>query len=368
MHLAEDTILPVPAKVGFLTERMLPGLGMDRLNHALAGGLAARGWPVSVHAAQADRDLVPPGAALRPLPHVRSRRAPGADAWAVEALPALEADRSVRWVLTTPPWYALAPWLANTTILHGGTSPPTGLGWKGAATYLYREASQGLLWFPAATRIVTLSRFLARGLPPMLQAKTHIMPLGWDHYPRASAEEAAAAREPLAKGARHLLLYMGRLNAAYQPYKGLLGLVELASQLPRTRLVCAGFGDAADERALTALGCTVLRNHPSAEMGALVAAADVVVMASEWEGYGLPAAEAQYQGTPVAALDRGALGEVVAAGKSGVLAPDLPALGQAVRALLGDPARRADLGAAGQERGEAHPWSRSVEWFAGLLS
>lgn len=361
----------MPRKAGFLTDRMLPGLGIDRLNAMLSAGLARRGWDAFIHAGRADPDLAPEGVRVRPLPHIRSRRAPVADMWAPEALPALSAEADVRWVLTTPPWYALTPWLHDTTILHGGSSPPTGLGWKGLATYLYREVSQDLCWFPFATRIVTISRFLEGGLPAWLRHKTFVVEPGWDHYGPADPEEAGALRDRVlaaASGARRLLLYLGRLNVPYQPYKGLMDLVEIAAGIPGAHLVCAGFGDERDVRVLRDLGCTVLPNHPSAEMAALIAAADCVVMASRWEGYGLPAAEAQAQGTPIAALDRGALREVVADGVSGLLAPDVPGLAAAVERILSDRALAESLGAAGRERAEAHGWEAAVDAFAEALA
>ncbi|MDQ6691162.1 MAG: glycosyltransferase [Candidatus Dormibacteraeota bacterium] len=69
----------------------------------------------------------------------------------------------------------------------------------------------------------------------------------------------------------------------------------------------------------------------------LMSRAAVLVMPVKWdEPFGLVAAEAQVAGCPVAAYDRGALGEVVAAGLGGFLAPpgDVPALAAAIRDCL----------------------------------
>ena len=87
--------------------------------------------------------------------------------------------------------------------------------------------------------------------------------------------------------------------------------------------------------------------------GALAAhfrSADVLVMVSEHEGFGVPLLEAMGQGLPVVALDAGAVAEVL--GGAGVLvetsAPG--ALAATVGALVSDPERRAALAEAGRRR------------------
>jgi glycosyltransferase involved in cell wall biosynthesis len=79
---------------------------------------------------------------------------------------------------------------------------------------------------------------------------------------------------------------------------------------------------------------------------------EVLVSPSLYEGFGLPAAEAQACGTPVVATTAGAFPEVVGDGVTGMLVPpgDAPALADAIEALLRDPARRVAMGAAGVRR------------------
>ena len=62
--------------------------------------------------------------------------------------------------------------------------------------------------------------------------------------------------------------------------------------------------------------------------------------------------EAMAAGLPVIAVDTGAIGEMVADGQTGILVPpnDGPAVLAAIEGLLGDPARRATMGAAGRSR------------------
>ncbi|MBI1352381.1 MAG: glycosyltransferase [Actinomycetales bacterium] len=85
----------------------------------------------------------------------------------------------------------------------------------------------------------------------------------------------------------------------------------------------------------------------------LYAEAELAVVPSLYEGFSLPAAEAMACGVPVLATTGGALPEVV--GPDGeaarTVAPGDPsALAAMILELLGDPAQRARLGAAGRER------------------
>ncbi len=84
--------------------------------------------------------------------------------------------------------------------------------------------------------------------------------------------------------------------------------------------------------------------------------AQVMVSPSLYEGFGLPAAEAQACGTPVVATTAGAFPEVIADDETGILVPpaDAPALADAIQRLLSDPTRRTAMGAAGTHRIEDH--------------
>ncbi len=90
------------------------------------------------------------------------------------------------------------------------------------------------------------------------------------------------------------------------------------------------------------------------ELVAAMARADVLVMTSRHEGFGVPALEAMSLGLPVVANDAGALPEVV--GDAGLLvdARDPYALAGAVARVLGDDDLRGALSAAGRAR--SPPW------------
>jgi len=92
--------------------------------------------------------------------------------------------------------------------------------------------------------------------------------------------------------------------------------------------------------------------------------AQVAVVPSLYEGFGLPAAEAMACGTPVVTTRAGALPEVVGEDGAGVLVPprDPQALAEGIRQVLEDPEQGEKMGRSGRERAERlFSWRRVAE-------
>ena len=90
--------------------------------------------------------------------------------------------------------------------------------------------------------------------------------------------------------------------------------------------------------------------------GPAYGAADVVALASTWEGLGLALVEAAQHGRPVVATRVGGIPEVVGDGETGLLVPpgDASALASAMARLLGDANLRRRMAAAGRARVAQH--------------
>ncbi len=104
-----------------------------------------------------------------------------------------------------------------------------------------------------------------------------------------------------------------------------------------------------------------------ATVASAYAAADVLVVTSEHEGFCVPVVEAMAAGVPVVAFDRGAVPEVL--GGAGVLVGDKDpyALAASISALLADAPRRDAMVAAGRRRLAELDLDAAAERFVDLL-
>jgi len=166
-----------------------------------------------------------------------------------------------------------------------------------------------------------------------------------------------------------LALFAGRAD----PYKNLITLVKAAELLnrkggPRCTVVVAGAEDprypevgdyvrsAGMEKDVIFAG-----SQDEEALIGLYNAADVLVLPSLYEGFGLPPLEAMACGTPVICSDRTSLPEVV--GDAGILLDplDTRALASAMERVFTDAALRDRMSRAGLERAKLFPWRRTAE-------
>jgi alpha-1,3-rhamnosyl/mannosyltransferase len=107
---------------------------------------------------------------------------------------------------------------------------------------------------------------------------------------------------------------------------------------------------------------------PEADLPLLYAGAELVVLPSLIEGFGLPALEAMACGAPVLASNRSSLPEVV--GEAGCLIDPLDetALAQRLEQVLGDPDMRRAMSQAGLRRARLFTWQQAAEKFLDLYA
>ena len=158
------------------------------------------------------------------------------------------------------------------------------------------------------------------------------------------------------------LLFFGRII----PSKGVSDAIEALGQIRREggpefelRLVGQGQHEWAEQLARdNGIADRVSLRGPAddAELKAELEAADLAVLPSNFEAFGLAFAEAQAAGLPVVAFRAGSVPEVVADGVTGWLAPrgDVAGLAAGLRAALEDPEETFRRGRAARERVQTH--------------
>jgi glycogen(starch) synthase len=175
-----------------------------------------------------------------------------------------------------------------------------------------------------------------------------ISPRGW----RPSTSAVHATRSAHSPEGAPVVVYFGRLEWEKGVHDLVAALPRVRRAFPGTRLVVAGQGRQASALVEQAKKLRIRRSvdfvgHlPDRALVALLAAADVVVLPSRYEPFGIVALEAAAAGAPLVASTAGGLAELVVDGVTGlsVTPGDVEGIAEAVRAVLTDPeaaARRA---------------------------
>jgi glycosyltransferase involved in cell wall biosynthesis len=245
------------------------------------------------------------------------------------------------------------------------TSPPRRVGYE-------RELGR------AADRVIVQCRdeireLLRLGVP---HGRMALVPSGVD-IDRFRPDGPIAARE----AGRARILTVARLVER----KGIEDLIRALPQVPGAELVVAGgpppgelsadpyaarlrrlIADCAVADRVRVLGAVAAH-----EMPAWYRSADVLAAAPWYEPFGLTPLEAMACGVPVVATAVGGLTDTIVDGVTGDLVPprDPPALGAALRRLLGDQMRRMSYGAAALDRAAyAYAWPHVAARLTGVYA
>lgn len=166
---------------------------------------------------------------------------------------------------------------------------------------------------------------------------------------RFGRRDGGRVRHALGIRAEPVVTFVGRLA----PQKDPVGLLEAFGALSGGTLMMVGEGplrEAVERRIReTHLKQRVILLDPRPDVAGLLAASDIFVLPSRWEGLPFVIIEAMMSGLPVVATRVGGVPELVEDGLTGVLVPpgDPKALEHALARLLSDPRLRRRMGAAG---------------------
>jgi glycosyltransferase involved in cell wall biosynthesis len=332
--------------------------GGNTYDRRVCRGLAALGWAVHEHAVPGDWPR--PGEAGHAALALAVRRIPDGAVVLVDGLIASAAPEAL---------VPQARRLRQVVLVHMplGHRPPDDE--AGAVRAREREV------LAAAAAVVTTSAWSRRRL-----GELYALPADRVHVSEPGVDAACLAPGSAAGDA---LLCV----AALTPDKGhdvLLDGLATATDLS-WRCACVGslardpaFADGVRRRArMGGLGDRVRFPGPRTgpELDRAYAGADLLVLASRAETYGMVVTEALARGLPVLATEVGgvseALGHARGGARPGLMVPpgDPAALGAALRRWLGDPVLRARLrGAARERRVSLRPWSATAADLAGVLA
>jgi glycosyltransferase involved in cell wall biosynthesis len=211
---------------------------------------------------------------------------------------------------------------------------------------LYRGVASGAAAVVAASSIERDDVAAAGVVPP---ERIHVRGNG---FPEPFQAPAARRAELGIPDGAPIVLYVGRIAAG----KGIEHLVAALQELPEAHLVLVG----PDDRHGVAEGLGGERVHVVGPTGeppfALYRLADVFVLPSAGESFGMVAAEAAAAGTPVVVTDRCGVAEFFRKDEALVVPDRRTAILDAVRSVLTDPALRARLAAGGVDAARRSSW------------
>jgi phosphatidylinositol alpha 1,6-mannosyltransferase len=170
-------------------------------------------------------------------------------------------------------------------------------------------------------------------------------------HPRKRDE---ATRRALAPNGEVLVGYVGRLAVEKR-----VDLLSSVVGLPGVRLVVVGDGPARASLEAALPGAVFAGERHGAQLARLYGSLDIFVHTGPLETFGQVIQEALASGVPVVAPAAGGPLDLVQPGRTGFLVPpaDGPALAAAVTALVVDPVRRAQFGAAARASVQARTWA-----------
>jgi N-acetyl-alpha-D-glucosaminyl L-malate synthase BshA len=207
--------------------------------------------------------------------------------------------------------------------------------------------------------ITTVSEFMRRETVRLLGVQRPVEVIHNFFEPRTAAHSQPEIRRELGLAdGEAMLLHVSNLRPLKRLDLLLDTLLRLKPRLAFKLVVLAGADPGPLLAAARHLGLAdrlIIRERVT-DIEGYLATADLGLFTSEVESFCLSILELMSVGCPSVAFAVGGIPEVTVSGETGVLVPlgDTAAMSHAVESLIGDPARRAALGRAAQQRAREH--------------
>jgi glycosyltransferase involved in cell wall biosynthesis len=241
---------------------------------------------------------------------------------------------------------------------------------RGSAFQIFLQRFLGWM-FRVGDRLIAVSRASARfsRLLGFSEKRITVVPNGVDLSCFNGKIDALAMREELRIGDEPLVATALRLIKGKSPDLLISAFARVLEVVPDAKLVIAGSGREEDNlsRQIKDLDAAnsvfMMGNLPKERVAQLMAAANVFVLPSKIESFGLTLLEASAAGVPVVCANAGGIPEVFQDGFNALLYPpgDDDAMAKAIIRLLQDRELAKNISANAMETAGRFTWERTAE-------
>ncbi len=359
--------------IGFLTERMLRGFGVDVVVDKTARELVKNGFRVTVFCINADGNfnndeyqIVQVKSSLHHNPFKTERSAK-------KALERLNIEEDIDiWIAETYPFFMATQIMDRPVIvIDHGVAQTKGFNIIRRIIFAYIKFAHNYIYFKKADRLVHISKFIRSLTPTFLRKKQLVVYNGADNYKHPTKDEILRFKmKNNIKNDDKILLYVGRINSNDQPYKGTKELVgvfkKLRKKYPSLKLIMAGFGNKKDGMWLKSAGIIPFLNADDKDIALLYSITDCYVTASKWEGFNLPLVEAGHFSVPYVAYNIGAHKEVVN-DKSGFLVNTKKDFISSIEKIISNENLRNNMSENARKNAERFMWKKTGLRYSNLI-
>jgi glycosyltransferase involved in cell wall biosynthesis len=232
----------------------------------------------------------------------------------------------------------------------------------------------GKMLVDVASRLIALTETNAREYTEFLFAnpsKIRTVPNGIDFEKYQNLPEPSDLWERLGKP-EQTVLYIGRFIGYKNPDKLILAFREILKKYPRSHLLLIGkdYGLFDYCKSLAGPNVTFMENVGEETKLKALALADVCVIPSSYEGFGIVALEVQASGVSVVATQGGGLKHIVVNGITGlqIKSPSPKEISNAVCLLLGNEQLRKEFGEKGRAFSKRFSWESVVQQLESIYN